>query len=101
MILANQSQRRNISSALCRLYCLLILLLCLLLRDRVSSSPESKTRDGQTTACTLPSLQIAVLTLNRPRSLQRLLNSLTEATYGCAVVDLLIVVDKGVAPRAS
>lgn len=90
MRLANHSQRRNSSRSLYHLCCLLLFLLFL----RFSSLPESKTRDRQTTICNSPSIQIAVLTLNRARSLQRLLNSLTEATYGCAAVDLLIVVDK-------
>lgn len=45
-------------------------------------------------ACELVSLQIAVLTMNRGASLLRLLTSLSQASYGCATVDLLIAVDK-------
>ena len=48
------------------------------------------------TDCELPSLQVAVITFNRPRSLQRLLTSLTKAQYHCAKVDLLIVIDNPV-----
>ena len=91
MKLANESKRGTKSCSLYRLYCSLIFLLCV----RSSYSFGTKTFEGQVTVCNSPSLQLAVLTLNRAHSLQRLLNSLTEATYGCAVVDLLIVVDKG------
>ena len=78
MKLANPSQRRKTLRSLYRLCLFLLFLLCL----RISSLPESTSRGGQTTICNSPSLQIAVLTLNRARSLQRLLNSLTEATLG-------------------
>lgn len=44
--------------------------------------------------CGLPDLQVLVLTATRPSSLSRLLQSLGEAEYGCARVDLQINIDE-------
>ena len=83
--------------------CYLILFLWALRFDLPGAKARGATnRDTTLTArpsdntriCDLPSLQVAVLTINRPQSLHRLLTSLTKAQYRCATVDLLIVVDK-------
>lgn len=83
--------------------CYLILFLWALRFDLPGAKARGATnRDTTITArpyddtriCDLPNLQVAVLTINRPQSLHRLLTSLTEVQYHCATVDLLIVVDK-------
>lgn len=43
--------------------------------------------------CEAPIVLIAVLTMNRVRSLKRLLSSLTHTRYGCSLVDLTFYID--------
>lgn len=85
--------KRNERASACWFAAIFYFILTDTLKNLTHVGEQGSTQLSSRGVCRAPTVSIAVLTVNRTRSLKRLLSSLQRARYGCAKAHLSVYID--------